>query len=180
MNNQKNEIMGKEAVKISKLDVDKLLKEMNAALAEEWLAYYQYWIGARVMEGQMRSNIEPELLKHADEELHHAEMLVERIKQLDGVPLLSPKEWFTHAQCAYETPTDFYIERILEQNLRGERCAIERYQHIAEYTIGKDYATYRMAVEILEDEIDHEDDIESWMADFRRMREDFLQVKERV
>jgi len=55
--------------------VDKLLEMLNGALAEEWLAYYQYWIGARVMEGPMRSEIEAELLKHADEELEHAEMV---------------------------------------------------------------------------------------------------------
>ncbi|MEG0832195.1 MAG: hypothetical protein RSF75_07575 [Acidaminococcaceae bacterium] len=36
--------MGKKSKEISKLKVDKLLKLLNAALAEEWLAYYQYWI----------------------------------------------------------------------------------------------------------------------------------------
>lgn len=172
--------MGKEAVKIAKLDVGRLLNDMNAALAEEWLAYYQYWIGACVMEGPMRGDIESELFKHADEELHHARMLVERIKQLGGVPLLSPKEWFSHAQCAYEAPTDFYVERILEQNLRGERCAVERYQRIVESTMGKDQVTYRMASKILEEEVEHEEEIESWLADFCQMRENLLKEKERV
>ena len=54
--------MGKEGIKVSSVDVDKLLEMLNGALAEEWLAYYQYWIGARVMEGPMRSEIEAELL----------------------------------------------------------------------------------------------------------------------
>lgn len=61
--------MGKAAIKVSSVDVDKLLEMLNAALAEEWLAYYQYWIGARLMEGPMRSEVEPELLVHANEEL---------------------------------------------------------------------------------------------------------------
>ena len=45
--------MAKESVKIlrGKLDVDNLLSQLNAALAEEWLAYYQYWVGALVVEG---------------------------------------------------------------------------------------------------------------------------------
>ena len=36
-------IMAKESVKIlkGKLDVDNLLVQLNAALSEEWLAYYQ-------------------------------------------------------------------------------------------------------------------------------------------
>ena len=47
--------MAKESVKIlrGKLDVDNLLSQLNAALAEEWLAYYQYWVGALVVEGAM-------------------------------------------------------------------------------------------------------------------------------
>ena len=38
--------MAKESVKIlqGKLDVESLISQLNAALAEEWLAYYQYWI----------------------------------------------------------------------------------------------------------------------------------------
>ena len=110
---------------------------LNGALAEEWLAYYQYWIGARVMEGPMRSEVEAELLKHADEELEHAEMVAERIIQLGGTPVTNPADWTKYARCAYEDPTDPYIERILEQNLAGERCAIQRYQEIANFTAGR-------------------------------------------
>jgi bacterioferritin len=68
--------MGKQAVNILELDVPKLLNMLNAALAEEWLAYYQYWIGARLMEGPMRSEVEPELLLHANQELGHAVLVV--------------------------------------------------------------------------------------------------------
>ena len=48
--------MAKESVKIlqGKLDVESLISQLNAALAEEWLAYYQYWIGALVVEGARR------------------------------------------------------------------------------------------------------------------------------
>ena len=130
--------MGKEAKKIASVDVDKLLEMLNAALAEEWLAYYQYWIGARVMEGPMRSEVEPELLLHATQELNHAVMVADRIIQLGGTPLLHPQDWFKHSRCAYDAPIDPYIEVILEQNLHGERCAIQRYNEIASFTSGKD------------------------------------------
>ncbi|MDL2228581.1 ferritin [Bacteroidales bacterium OttesenSCG-928-K03] len=169
--------MGKEAVLISKLDVEKLIGMLNAALAEEWLAYYQYWIGARMMEGPMRSEIEPELLVHANEELAHAELVVDRIIQLEGKPILNPKEWYDKARCAYEAPEDPYVEVILEQNLRGERCAILRYQEIADFTFGKDYATYQMAVGILNDELEHEHDIEDWLADLKIMKDNFKKMR---
>ena len=58
--------MGKKGVEILTLDVKSLIDVLNQALAEEWLAYYQYWVGARVMKGPMHDDIEKELLKHAE------------------------------------------------------------------------------------------------------------------
>ena len=52
--------MAKESVKIlqGKLDVKSLIDQLNAALSEEWLAYYQYWVGALVVEGAMRADVQ--------------------------------------------------------------------------------------------------------------------------
>ncbi|MBM3420175.1 MAG: ferritin [Bacteroidetes bacterium] len=169
--------MGKHAIKIAGLDIEKLLAMLNSALAEEWLAYYQYWIGARLMEGPMRSEVEPELLLHADQELNHAVMVVDRIIQLGGTPLIDPKDWVKHARCAYDAPSDPYIEVILEQNLQGERCAIQRYQEIAEFTAGKDFATHQMATTILNEELEHENDIEDWLTDLNRMKEEWKKMR---
>ena len=169
--------MGKQGIKVSSVDVDKLVGMLNAALSEEWLAYYQYWIGARLMEGPMRSEIEPELLLHADQELGHAVLVVNRIIQLGGTPVINPMDWPKHAGCAYEAPTDPYIEVILEQNLNGERCAIQRYQEIADFTNGKDHATHQMAVLILNDELEHENDIEDWITDIARMKEEWKKIR---
>ncbi len=169
--------MGKTAVKIANLDVDRLIQMLNEALAEEWLAYYQYWIGARLMEGPMRSEIEPELLIHANEELAHAELVVNRILQLGGTPVLTPNKWSELARCQYEEPNDPYVEVILEQNLRGERCAIQRYEEIASFTNGKDHATYQMAISILNDELEHEHDIEDWITDIERLKDDIRKIR---
>ena len=169
--------MGKKAVAIANLDVEKLIQLLNEALAEEWLAYYQYWIGARMMEGPMRSEVEPELLVHANEELAHAVLLVDRIIQLGGTPLLNPDQWKDYAKCKYEEPNDPYIEVILEQNLRGERCAIQRYQDIANFTDGKDHSTYQMAISILNDELEHEHDIEDWLTDIERLKDDIRKIR---
>lgn len=169
--------MGKKAVEISNLDVEKLIRMLNEALAEEWLAYYQYWIGARMMEGPMRSEVEPELLLHATQELGHAELVVNRIIQLGGTPLLNPTQWKEYARCPYDEPNDPYIEVILNQNLNGERCAIQRYEEIAGFTNGKDHATYQMAVQILNDELEHEHDIEDWIRDIERLKEDIRAIR---
>ena len=169
--------MGEKAVAIARLDVEKLLEMLNSALAEEWLAYYQYWIGARIMEGPMRSEVEPELLLHATQELAHAELVAGRIIQLGGTPILNPSRWAELARCSYEEPTDPYIEEILKQNLTGERCAIQRYEELADFTIGKDYATYQMAITILNEELEHEHDIEDYLNDLNRMKEEFKKLR---
>lgn len=169
--------MGRKGIEIANLDVEKLIQMLNEALAEEWLAYYQYWIGARMIEGPMRKEVEPELLLHATEELAHAELVVTRIIQLGGTPLLSPSQWPTFARCEYEAPIDPYIEVVLEQNIRGERCAIARYQEIAEFTHTKDLATYQMATFILNQEIEHEQDLEEFVRDLERMKEDFKSLR---
>ncbi|MGE5394580.1 MAG: ferritin-like domain-containing protein [Candidatus Saccharibacteria bacterium] len=169
--------MGKEAINVSSIDVDELLTMLNEALSEEWLAYYQYWVGARLMEGPMRSEIEPELLLHADQELNHAVLLVNRIIQLGGTPVINPADWFRLAKCKYEEPSDPYIEVILDQNLQSERCAIRRYKQIADFTNGKDHSTYQIAVQILNEELEHENDIEDWLKDLSRMKEEWKKVR---
>jgi len=169
--------MGKQAINVASVDLDKLLEMLNAALSEEWLAYYQYWIGARLMEGPMRTEVEPELLLHANQELGHAVLVVNRIIQLGGVPVVNPDKWTKLARCPYDAPEDPYIEVILEQNLKGERCAIQRYEEIANFTNGKDHATHQMAVTILNEELEHENDIEDWLTDLQRMKDEFRKLR---
>ena len=169
--------MGQQGIKVASVDVRQLIDMLNAALSEEWLAYYQYWIGARLMEGPMRSEVEPELLLHATQELGHAVLVVDRIIQLGGTPVINPNEWTKLARCTYDEPNDPYIEVILEQNLSGERCAIKRYKEIADFTNGKDHTTHQMAVSILNEEIEHENDIEDWLNDLKRMKDEFKKLR---
>ena len=164
--------MGTVGRKIVKdLDLDELIKLLNKALADEWLAYYQYWIGAKVIEGPMSGAVIGELEEHAGDELRHAGMLVERIVQLGGTPLLKPEDWYKETNCGYEVPDDFFVKKILEQNIKGEQCAIETYQKLVDLTAGKDVVTYNIVVEILEDEVEHEEDLEVILEDLKMMKE---------
>lgn len=164
------EKVDKKGVDILTLDVKELIGMLNAALAEEWLAYYQYWIGAQLVEGPMRSEVEAELLEHAQEELNHADMVAKRIIELNGTPVLDPSEWTKLARCKYDAPTDPYVEVILQQNIAGERCAIQRYQEIADYTNKKDWVTHTMAVTILAEEVEHEKDLDDFVVDIELLK----------
>lgn len=147
------------------VDIDEVILNLNKAFADEWLAYYQYWIGAKVIKGPMKEAVIAELLQHASDELRHADMISNRIIQLGGNPLLSPKEWEIFSNCKYDAPLDPYVLKILRQNIEGERCAIEVYKKIMDLTKDKDIVTYNLALQILQDELEHEEDLEALQED---------------
>jgi bacterioferritin len=159
--------MGTFGNKLIKVDIDKLVELLNKALADEWLAYYQYWIGAKVIVGAFKDAAIPELVEHAADELRHAEMLVDRILQLGGTPILEPNEWYDMTNCGYAAPKDPAVLKILEQSIAGEQCAIDVYNKILEFTKDKDEITYQMAFEILKDEVEHEDDLQQIQDDIK-------------
>ena len=163
--------MGTKGREIVGLDVDDLIEMLNKALADEWQAYYQYWVGAKVAKGPMRGTVAAELLQHATEELGHAELLADRIIQLGGTPLLKPEDWYKMTNCGYEAPGDPYVEVLLEQNIKGEQCAIGVYQQLVGLTRDADPVTHEIALSILTDEVEHEEDLQAIAEDIQLMKE---------
>jgi bacterioferritin len=165
--------MGTAGTKILKIDAAEVISLLNKAFADEWLAYYQYWIGAKVSKGPMKDALNAELLQHAADELRHAEMVSNRIIQLGGTPLLKPADWTTHTNCGYDAPENPYVTKILDQNIKGEQCAINVYQKIMDVTKDKDMVTYDLAFKILQDEVEHEEDLQALAEDFELMLSNF-------
>lgn len=163
--------MGEKGREIVDLDVDELLKLLNKAYADEWLAYYQYWLGTKVIKGPMKDAVATELLEHANEELLHADMVANRILQLGGTPVTEPKEWYHWTNCGYDAPNDPFVKTILEQNIKGERCAIKVYNDLMDRTNGKDMITYNMVLKILEQEVEHEEDLQALLEDLNLLYE---------
>lgn len=159
--------MAKESVLIlrQRLDLPELLEKLNAALSEEWLAFYQYWIGALVVEGAMRADVQREFEEHAAEEYRHAKMLAERIIQLEGVPVLDPSHWVDLARCKYSPPIKNDVSTLLKQNIAAERCAVIRYEEIATFTNNIDYTTCDIAKRIMAEEEEHEQDLQDYLRD---------------
>ena len=154
---------------IVKMDVEELLRLLNNALADEWLAYYQYWIGAKVVKGPMKDAVIAELTLHAAEELSHAELLATRIIQLGGTPVLTPEEWMEITNCGYDTPADPYVENILDQNIKGEQCAIRTYSKLLDITREADPVTYNIILNIISQEVEHEEDLAALKEDLELM-----------
>jgi bacterioferritin len=154
---------------IVKMDVDELLNLLNKALADEWLAYYQYWIGAKVVKGPMKDAVIAELTLHATEELSHAELIATRIIQLGGIPVLSPGEWLKITNCGYDAPVDHYVEVVLDQNIKGEQCAIRTYSNLLDITREADPVTYNIVLTIISQEVEHEEDLAALKEDLELM-----------
>jgi len=157
--------MGKQTKAILSISVQTVIKELNKALADEMLAAYQYWIGSKIVKGIYRKTVQDELAQHAQDELRHADMLVERIIQLGGTPLLDPKDWYKHTICGFKPPKDPDSIKLLKENLQGERCAIAVYNKLLKKLRGKDSLTYYMVGKILQDEVEHECDLEAILED---------------
>jgi len=162
--------VGTKGREIVKLDVENMLNLLNKAFADEWLAYYQYWVGAQVAKGPMRGAVVAELNEHAADELRHAGMLAERIMQLGGTPVLDPADWKTLSNCGYDAPVNPHVQDIVEQNVKGEQCAIGVYNNLVGMTRDKDIVTYNMVVEILEDEVEHEEDLQALLEDMATVK----------
>jgi bacterioferritin len=163
--------MGQKGRDIVKMNVDELINLLNKALSDEWLAYYQYWIGAKVVKGPMKDAVIAELTIHATEELSHAELISARIIQLGGIPVLSPEEWFKKTNCGYDAPVDPYVEEILNQNIKGEQCAIRVYNELLDITRTADPVTYNIILQIISQEVEHEEDLTALKEDLELMLE---------
>ena len=161
--------MGTRGREIVGMNVDELLKLLNRALADEWFAYYQYWLGAKVVRGPMKDAVAAELLQHATEELGHADLVANRIIQLGGKPVAEPKKWYEWSGCGYQAPDDEYVKTILDQNIEGERCAISYYNELMKKTKDTDIITYNMVITILNQEVEHEEDLQALLEDLELM-----------
>lgn len=146
---------------IKGIEVSEIISLLNKAYADEWLAYYQYFIEAKVVKGIMKDAAITELTQHATDEMRHATMVADRILQLGGTPLLHPKDWFTHTNCGYDAPENFDVVAVLNDAIKGEQCAISTYSSIADLVKDKDIITYNMVNQILADEVEHEEDLQA-------------------
>ena len=54
----------------------------------------------------------------------------------------------------------------LEQNIKGEQCAISTYKRLMDITRDTDPVTYNMVLTILQQEVEHEEDLQSLLEDY--------------
>ena len=168
--------MAKRGISILKgIEAQVVIDVLNKAYCDEWLAYYQYFIEAKIAKGIMKDAVISELNLHAADELRHATMITGRIIQLGGTPILHPKDWLVYSNCSYDAPTNPDVRAILQQAIAGEQCAITTYSGLLDLTREKDIVTYDLISQILADEVEHEEDLQSLFDDIEEFVEQFKQ-----
>ncbi|MDP3788976.1 MAG: ferritin-like domain-containing protein [Candidatus Omnitrophota bacterium] len=155
--------MGKKSREIVEVDLKDLIKDLNKAYCDEWLAYYAWWYMAQAVEGKGYEDMAEFLGKIAKDELEHAEELATRIIELGGLPTNSLSDIEKNANNPYpgvmNNLSDY--DAIIKIVTEAEAGAIEVYNKIAKKTFGKDHDTYQLAVHIMGEEIGHEETFEN-------------------
>jgi len=151
--------MGKKAREIVEVDLKDLIKDLNKAYCDEWLAYYAWWYMAQAVEGKGYEDMAEFLNKIAKDELEHAQELAERIIELGGLPTNNLSDLEKNSNGGYpgvmKDLCDY--DEIIKIVTTAEAGAIEVYNKIAKKTFGKDHDTYQLATHIMGEEIGHEE-----------------------
>lgn len=151
--------MGKQFRNIVDLSLKELVKDLNRAYCDEWLAFYLYWYMAQVVSGRSYQDMKEFLEKIAKDELEHAQELADLIIKLGDAPPANPMDLEKHANSPYMMPpkNSADMNRIIRTVLEAEAGAIEVYNKIAKKTLGKDHTTYQLVTHILSEEVEHEE-----------------------
>jgi len=151
--------------KIGDNDNKKIVKLLNKAYSDEWLSFYQYWVGSKIVRGPNKEAVIAELTLHATEELGNAVLLTTRIIQLGGTPVIDPRDFYILSNCGYDEPDDPYVIKVLKQNIKGEQCAINNFNSLLKMTRDKDPVTYNIILGIEQMEVEHEADLQALLDD---------------
>ena len=154
--------MGQKGREILEIDVKEVINDLNSAYADEWLAHFQYFLFAQVIEGINADTLKKELEQQSLDELGHAKKIGDRILQLGEIPTTQVIETST---CGFSPPPKDRsdLKRIVELVIEGERCAIEKYNRLAKKYHMKDLVTHEIFEDLLTDEVSDEEDWENFL-----------------
>jgi bacterioferritin len=138
-------------------DRETVIKVLNEALATELVCVLRYKRHYYTATGIHAQAVAEEFLEHAGEEQEHADMIAERITQLDGDPDFNPATLAGRSHSEYVEGTS--LADMIREDLVAERIAIESYNEIVRYLGDNDTTSRRVMEKILAKEEEHADDL---------------------
>lgn len=150
--------------------VNELTKKLENALAEEFIAHYQYTIVWPFINGNESTELVEILKDNAKDELEdHAYWLMDRLNQLNKTPenIFDINNLDNFAVHKYIKPVVLDCKSIIMDNIKAEKGAIETYLDLEEFTKDKDIVTHSKVEEILADEREHLHLLEELLKDLK-------------
>lgn len=138
-------------------DRQKIIALLNDALATELVCILRYKQHYYTVTGLQNSSLKTEFLQHAQEEQEHADLLAERIVQLNGKPDFNPVTLVERSHAEYDDSDG--IQAMIRANLIAERVAIETYRQIIVQIGSTDPTTTHLLIGIMAKEEEHADDM---------------------
>lgn len=143
-----------------------VLRVLNEALATEIVCVLRYKRHHYMAKGIHSQAVAEEFLEHAAEEQEHADMIAERITQLDGEPNFNPDGLLTRSHSEYVEGES--LVDMIKEDLVAERIAVESYSEIIRYLADNDPTSRRMMEEILAKEEEHAEDMKTLLETIAR------------
>ncbi len=139
-----------------------VLAMLNGALATELVCILRYKRHFYTVTGLKNASVKAEFWQHALEEQGHADLLAERIVQLNGQPDFNPASLVARSHAEYDDSDN--VAAMIKANLIAERIAVEAYRSMIEQIGDTDPTTRHMLVGILAMEEEHADDMRSLLG----------------
>lgn len=140
-------------------DRTNVVRILNEALATEIVCVLRYRRHYFMASGIHSQAVADEFLEHAQEEQGHADLIAERITQLNGEPNFNPEGLSTRSHSEYVEGGS--LIEMIQEDLVAERVAIESYSEIVRYLGNDDPTSRRMMEEILAKEEEHAEDLKT-------------------
>ena len=148
----------------------KVIAHLNKALFNELIAINQYFLHARMFKNWGLKELAEHEYKESIDEMKHADLLIERILFLDGLPNLQNLGKLFIGQSPREA---------LECDLKLEHQALPDLKAgIVDCELAGDFVSRKLFADILESEEEHVDWLETQLALMDRLGEqNYLQTK---
>jgi bacterioferritin len=140
-----------------KADRAEVVRILNEILATELVCMLRYQSHYHLASGIHSDAVKPEFLQHSKEAQQHAEMVAQRIVQLNGAPDFNPAGLATRSRARFNNPPT--LTEMIKEDLIAERIAIETYSEFVRWLGDDDITTRKLMVEILTVESEHAEDM---------------------
>src|SRR5215204_7076911 len=150
--------MGKTEKNILGKNAPVIIDLLKKAYCDEMQIFHYFWYIGINMEGIGLVTYANSLKTQATGELTHAELLSNRISELEDKAPSNPSEWGTMSNIGSLDPLKHLTLRsALERAFEFEGKAVQNYNNIAKMALElSDFVTYNLATTILADEVKDE------------------------